>query len=183
MPVSRQMLLYLVNYMAWADRQLLSACAALTPEEQNQDMGLSHSGILRTLRHIYIAESIWLKHLIESKLPPFSVFADPKRLPLTPAEPDLCTLQRCWPDVWRCFHQYVETAPEAELAGELRAVGGGIHRWKILLHVVNHGTLHRGQIMGMLRQLGKQPPATDIFVGYHLSQPTFPGTMPRIPMA
>jgi uncharacterized damage-inducible protein DinB len=35
-----------------------------------------------------------------------------------------------------------------------------------LLHVVNHSTLHRGQVMGMLRQLGKQPPATDIFNFY-----------------
>jgi hypothetical protein len=25
--------------------------------------------------------------------------------------------------------------------------------------------------MGMLRQLGKQPPTNDIFIGYHLSHP------------
>jgi len=43
--------------------------------------------------------------------------------------------------------------------------------WKLLLHVVNHATLHRGQIMGMLRQLGKQPPTNDIFIGYHLAHP------------
>jgi uncharacterized damage-inducible protein DinB len=28
--------------------------------------------------------------------------------------------------------------------------------------VANHDTLHRGQIVGMLRQLGGKPPATDI---------------------
>jgi uncharacterized damage-inducible protein DinB len=31
-----------------------------------------------------------------------------------------------------------------------------------LLHVVNHATLHRGQIVGMIRQLGIVPPTTDL---------------------
>jgi uncharacterized damage-inducible protein DinB len=29
-------------------------------------------------------------------------------------------------------------------------------------HVVNHTTMHRGQIVGMLRQIGTEPPATDL---------------------
>ena len=29
-------------------------------------------------------------------------------------------------------------------------------------HVVNHATMHRGQIVGMIRQLGIDPPATDL---------------------
>src|SRR5690242_18898347 len=29
--------------------------------------------------------------------------------------------------------------------------------WQIVLHVVNHATLHRGQVMGMLRQIGIDP--------------------------
>ena len=39
--------------------------------------------------------------------------------------------------------------------------------WKVLLHIVNHATLHRGQVMGMLRQLGRVPPGTD-YLFYHL---------------
>ena len=37
---------------------------------------------------------------------------------------------------------------------------------QIVLHVVNHATLHRGQVMGMLRQLGVKPPATDLIFYY-----------------
>lgn len=33
--------------------------------------------------------------------------------------------------------------------------------WQILLHVVNHATLHRGQAMSMLRQMGIAPPHID----------------------
>jgi uncharacterized damage-inducible protein DinB len=29
-------------------------------------------------------------------------------------------------------------------------------------HVVNHATLHRGQVVGMIRQLGIVPPSTDL---------------------
>ena len=29
-------------------------------------------------------------------------------------------------------------------------------------HVVNHATLHRGQVVGMIRQLGITPPSTDL---------------------
>ena len=36
----------------------------------------------------------------------------------------------------------------------------------LLLHVVNHATLHRGQVMGMIRQLGIAPPATDFLFFY-----------------
>ena len=31
----------------------------------------------------------------------------------------------------------------------------------LLQHVVNHATLHRGQVVAMIRQLGIRPPATD----------------------
>jgi uncharacterized damage-inducible protein DinB len=36
----------------------------------------------------------------------------------------------------------------------------------VVLHLVNHGTLHRGQVMGMIRQLGIVPPGTDLLHYY-----------------
>ena len=38
--------------------------------------------------------------------------------------------------------------------------------WRVVLHVVNHATLHRGQAMAMLRQLGVKPPPTDLIYYY-----------------
>src|SRR3984957_17607743 len=49
-----------------------------------------------------------------------------------------------------------------------RFVGNaGLPAWQIIMHVVNHATLHRGQIVGMLSQLGTKPPATDILFYYY----------------
>jgi uncharacterized damage-inducible protein DinB len=171
MTISRQALLYLVDYSIWADQQLLSACAMLTPEEQCRDLGSSHVGVSGTLRHIYDSEGFWLSQLCKGELVPLTEFTNPSQYPPTPPEPNLDNLQQRWPEVWEGLHTYVETLPEAEFALDLHAVDWSIPRWKLLLHVVNHATLHRGQVMSMLRQLGKQPPTNDIFIGYHLSHP------------
>jgi uncharacterized damage-inducible protein DinB len=40
---------------------------------------------------------------------------------------------------------------------------------KAILHLVNHDSLHRGQVMGMIRQLGIAPPPTDLMMYYRLS--------------
>jgi uncharacterized damage-inducible protein DinB len=37
--------------------------------------------------------------------------------------------------------------------------------WQVVLHVFNHGTYHRGQLVNMLRQLGVEKiPQTDFIV-------------------
>jgi uncharacterized damage-inducible protein DinB len=162
MSISRQALLYVVDYSVWADQQLLSACSALSTEKLRRDMGISHAGIAGTLRHIYDAERIWPERLRDNKLPPLVEIEGRCPFQHPPPDPGLRALQQDWPSVWAGLRHYVETVPEAELAGEIRGIDCSIPRWKLLLHVVNHATLHRGQVMGMLRQLGRQPPATDI---------------------
>ena len=37
---------------------------------------------------------------------------------------------------------------------------------KLIRHVVNHATYHRGQVVTMLRQLGIEPPHTDLIIYY-----------------
>ena len=37
---------------------------------------------------------------------------------------------------------------------------------EMMLHLVNHGTYHRGQVTAMLRQLGAKPLATDLILFY-----------------
>jgi uncharacterized damage-inducible protein DinB len=38
--------------------------------------------------------------------------------------------------------------------------------WQVVLHVVNHGTHHRGQVSGFLRILGHTPPRLDLIEYY-----------------
>jgi uncharacterized damage-inducible protein DinB len=45
--------------------------------------------------------------------------------------------------------------------------------WQIILHVVNHGTHHRGQVSHMLRQLGEKPANMDL-IAFYRTQPAMP---------
>jgi uncharacterized damage-inducible protein DinB len=38
--------------------------------------------------------------------------------------------------------------------------------WHLVLHVVNHGTHHRGQAAGFLRAMGHVPPVLDLIAYY-----------------
>lgn len=160
--IGRSTLLTHFDYTLWASSKLLDASGRLTTEELTRDLQVSHISLLGTLQHIYYADRIWLTRL-EGRT---GTFADPD------PGPDLAALKEHWPVVIRGLRDFVELAPEGLMEQDLvfKRLNGDQHRmthWKVLLHVVNHATLHRGQVMAMLRQLGHVPPGTD-YLFYHL---------------
>ncbi len=164
-----QTVLYLVDYMIWADREVLAACSQLTAEELRRDLNISHACVFGTLQHMFIAEYDWLTRLRHSMTSPAT---EPPRAQFFPSSnpgPDLPGLLHLWPPVWQGFREYVETLSESDLDAEFFAMGHRIPRRKLLLHVGNHATLHRGQVVGMFRQLGHQPPSTDLFTYHRLN--------------
>jgi uncharacterized damage-inducible protein DinB len=167
---AQEMLLFLADYCAWADRQILAACSALTAEELLRDLNASHTNILRTLTHMYFAERAWTARLREDQPPSFARIMEPRSFDDIPPEPTLHELQQSWPTVSAGLRHYVEATPEPELTGNFRAPDWGILRWKLVMHIVNHSTMHRGQVASMIRQLGHQPPCTDLFE-YNLQHP------------
>jgi uncharacterized damage-inducible protein DinB len=40
--------------------------------------------------------------------------------------------------------------------------------WRMMLHLLNHQSYHRGQIATLLRQLGIQPPEVDFLVAHDM---------------
>ncbi|HEY6765385.1 MAG TPA: DinB family protein [Candidatus Sulfotelmatobacter sp.] len=152
------MLLTDVHLCAWADRNLLAGCAALTAEHLARDLRISHTSILATLRHIYDGERVWLDCLTTTA--DLGIWP----LPQGPApEYSLDTLMQNWPQIWAGYGRWLDELPESSLAIELMLhLPGGVERrfprWKILRHVLEHSTMHRGQVVGMIRMLGYQPP-------------------------
>jgi uncharacterized damage-inducible protein DinB len=73
--------------------------------------------------------------------------------------------------VWQRWQQYaaVLTDEMAESPISYSTFKGVPYRtpaWQIILHVVNHGTHHRGQAAGFIRSMGKMPPALDLIEYY-----------------
>lgn len=152
-------------YSAWATSRLLDACTCLSSHQLENALGASHSSILGTLRHIYDGERVWLERLN----------ADGEwRLPQGPApEHSFAFLAETWPKLWEGYRRYLEQASEHDLCHEFRTLLPHDEslqgpRWQIVLHVVNHSSLHRGQIISMLRAHGVQPPNADL-MSYYLT--------------
>lgn len=168
MSVPRVILLMLVDYTNWANQRVLELCAPLSTEQLERDLGASHVSVLRTLTHLYYAERVWLERLRENAMPPLDGVGTPRFFDDIASQPDFTTLQQSWPVVSHGLRLYVETEPD--LDGEIRGSDHAIPRWKLLLHVINHATGHRGQVISMLRQLGMQPRNVDLFE-FHLLHP------------
>jgi uncharacterized damage-inducible protein DinB len=82
-------------------------------------------------------------------------------------EPDQTreALERVWPELQDKWVAWAEGASDGEMnrvVGFRSMLYGQMTRpvWQILVHVVNHATLHRGQAMSILRQMGIAPPHT-----------------------
>lgn len=171
----KQLLLTDVRRSAWANLNLLEGCAALTAEERERDFRISHGNILSTLSHIYDGERVWLHCL--------STTADGGtwRLPTGEAlEYSFEALRQRWPELWDGFGRWIEAQSESSLGAELNLqLPGDVERrfprWKILRHVLEHSSMHRGQVIGMIRMLGRQPPANSPMDYYLAGEPAVSG--------
>jgi uncharacterized damage-inducible protein DinB len=80
---------------------------------------------------------------------------------------DLATLNDRWSEVVDRRSQFMSRLDEERLAADLpyNLLSGDPSSMRLvdqMRHVANHATMHRGQVVGMIRQLGIEPPATDL---------------------
>src|SRR5260370_17235973 len=107
----RQRLVANTGSSEWGTRQVLDSCAPLTPEQIDLSLGASHSSILRTFRHIHDGERVWLRRLVEG---------GSGHLPSGPApEHTFEFLVQSWPELWRGYRDWLESAADAQLTQEL----------------------------------------------------------------
>jgi uncharacterized damage-inducible protein DinB len=154
-----QALVNQLRYSAWATDRILDSTASTPAEELHRDLGNSFGGVYGTLVHIYQGDAIWFDRLTDKPTTLLSNYDPGTELPTR----------------WRALHgRYVSWAENLGYAGWDRVVSykdtkGNPYEtpvWQIVLHVVNHATYHRGQIVTMLKQLGRSVVCTDLIVYY-----------------
>jgi len=153
----------LFDYTEWANDLAREAAGKLPDEDMRRDVGISHKSIFGTLLHMAGAEWIWLERW-NGRSP---AKAEAWSLWTTESCPDLAMLRERWTDVIDRRAQYISALDEARLGAELpfKLLSGDPSSMRLvdqMQHVVNHATMHRGQIVGMIRQLGIEPPSTDL---------------------
>jgi uncharacterized damage-inducible protein DinB len=151
-----------LRYQAWATGLICDAAKQLPSAEYEKDCGSSHGGIKTTLHHMFRADSLWFSRVAGE---PFGNIADvsvPETLPELASE---------WGTLLDRFQNWFRQLEPKQYGIEVRytnsqGVPYSTPLWQVVLHVVNHGTLHRGQVVAMMRQAGMKPPATDLILFY-----------------
>jgi len=149
------------SYNVWANQRLLEVIGSLSAEQQTAIVPGSFPSLVATLKHMWQAEFIWYQRvkLVENvqALPeeelPFLVVAD-----------GLLKQSKNW-------EEWVYKAHEKMLQHVFHYQNSKREQFKqpvheMLLHLFNHATYHRGQLISILHQLGiSKLPATD-FIEY-----------------
>jgi uncharacterized damage-inducible protein DinB len=152
----------LYEYNAWADQRVLEAASALPAEQFTKPLCSSFASVRDTLGHIYGAEWIWLERF-QGRSP--SSFPDAREFQ------EIDALKMRWSELESRMLNFVRGLSQEDLdrVMEYKTMKFGVYRnplWQSMLHLVNHGSYHRGQVTTMLRQLDAQPILTDLMHFY-----------------
>jgi uncharacterized damage-inducible protein DinB len=161
MSVSAEVLRSHIGYTAWASRCLVESAGRLSPEELTRDFGTADKSVLGTLVHVFGADRLWLARLRGEIVRTF----------LTDTDYHLPVLQNDWPALHRQWIEWASGLTNEAAAAKISYsdMSGNPWEqplWQLVLHVVNHGTHHRGQVSGFLRAMGHAPEKLDL-VNYY----------------
>jgi uncharacterized damage-inducible protein DinB len=144
--------------MLWADRMMLKAVREVSPEDLTRDAGISFGSLLGTMVHMLGSQRLWLSRFSGSPI---------ERRPDLTDFPDLSSWIHGWEETAAGIEAFLASLTAEQLAAEITWVDaeGPVHTrplWQPVCHMVNHATYHRGQVVSLLRQLGYEPPQTDL---------------------
>jgi len=133
----------LVEYHVASNRRLWDHLMEhVTDEQFTQALGFSRGSIRNQVVHLAATDRYWL-HDIQEK-------------PVTGLEPGdyptRASFSAIWEGIGRALLEYVRSLTDADL----EVVPNGLleTRWAALVHIANHGTDHRAQILSMLHGMG-----------------------------
>jgi uncharacterized damage-inducible protein DinB len=136
-----------------------SFITSLTPEQFTQPISYAHGSVQRQIIHLINVDNAWFSDLrgLEG--------ADDLDAAVTDRE----TIRRYWDQVEQNMRDYLASVHDTMLF-EKPFVDGedkDLILWQVLLHVVNHGTDHRAQLLRCLSDFGLKTTAQDyIFYVY-----------------
>jgi uncharacterized damage-inducible protein DinB len=152
-----------LEYHYWARDVLLEAVAPLSPEQFTRQTESSFKSVRDTVAHIYAADLIWYTRWLGQS---------PTSLLAYDSFPDVASIRQAWTELEGKVRPFVNGLGETGVSRVyeyklMNGQPGASPFWQMLVHVVNHGSYHRGQVTTLLRQLGVPPPkSTDMIAFY-----------------
>jgi uncharacterized damage-inducible protein DinB len=147
----------LLLYMLWADRNTLGVVREVSAEDLRRDAGISFGSLLGTMTHMLGVQRLWAARLSGQALEHF---------PAPDDFPDLLAWITLWEETASHLEAFLAGLTDEQLTAPLTWTSRGETwtrpLWQPVLHLVNHTTYHRGQVVSLLRQMGYQAPSTDL---------------------
>ncbi len=157
----KELLKQYAAYNIWSNQKIANVILNLTEEKQQAELPSSFSSIYKTVLHMWDAESIWWQRMkLQDRL-------------VIPSENYKGTMVDIINGLAQQSNQWAEWISNAsDLAIDHVFQYQNTRKeqfkqpiYQMLLHVFNHGTFHRGQLVNMLRQLGVEKiPPTDFIL-------------------
>lgn len=157
----KEILLQYARYNKWANDRLIDAILNLPNDVIDAHVESSFSSLRATCLHVWNADFIWWERL---KL------AENIVGPATDATLSIEAICEGWKQQSLQWQNWVMNAKEVNLTHVFAYRNSKKEQFKepvyqVLMHVFNHATYHRGQMVTMMRQLDvKTIPATDFIV-------------------
>ena len=140
---------FLVGYDRWATSRILDVLPGVDEATWSAANAIGDRGLGGILVHQLGAAQRWRNGLAETGESPV-----PERGPLPSPE----AMPGLWAHEWAAWEQWLET-----LDGDaLLVTYDGVPTWRLLAHVMNHGTQHRAEAASLLTAAGRSPGDLDM---------------------
>ncbi len=157
----KEILKQLAAYNIWANQRLIDVISVLPEEKYRMVVPSSFNSLYDTLLHMWDAESIWWQRMkMQERITRPS---DNFKGSIKDVSTGLVHQNQQWQD-------WVNNASDLALDHVFQYQNSKKEMFKqpvyqMLVHIFNHGTYHRGQLVNMLRQVGMgKIPETDFIV-------------------
>ena len=144
----------MLDYHYWARDIMLDAVTEVPRETFTAPVNSSFGSLRDTVAHVYAADYVWYRRWTGQA---------PQGLIAYDQFPDATSIRTAWKDLESDVRQLVTNLGEEGVNKlfDYRLLSGAPDTapfWQMLVHVVNHGSYHRGQVTTLMRQLGAHPP-------------------------
>lgn len=145
------------EYNVWANQRIIALINELNEEQQQKQIASSFDSLYKTILHVWRAETIWWRRVQHEQQ---TVNDDPFNGSMNILSDALYQQDQLWLEwvIGKDKNALKEKLSYANLKGDQFAEPV----YLILIHLFNHGTYHRGQLVTLLHQLGiEKIPSTD----------------------
>ncbi|MDA1478008.1 DinB family protein [Bacillus changyiensis] len=150
------------EYNTWANHQVFNRLKELPTKVYQQEIQSVFPTIAHVLAHVYLSDHSWLEVFSGKSLKDALKFAE-QQIEQT-ASKQLAEMETMFEQLSNRYTSFLKQAENVNKPLAIENPSGEFIKYSIselLIHVVNHGTYHRGNITAMLRQIGYASVPTD----------------------